>query len=153
LLLLGAGNETNLAVPHNVPGKQGLATLAAWAKDRDDIQIKQGDLDPDLKILDAMLDGRAPKELALFLAVHGGADSAGILLIPQLAQDADARDRARSRVRLKDILDRLEKLPQQMKKVLFLDCTQISAYRPLGLFHNDFARQLKELKPRIDAIP
>src|SRR5947209_7179362 len=109
LILLGAGNETNLAVPHNVPGKKGLAALAKWADGRADIHVQRADLDPDLKGLDQLLDGRAPKALALFLAVHGGADSDGLFLVPQLPQDAEARDRTRGRVRLTDVLDRLKK--------------------------------------------
>src|SRR5262249_20290862 len=146
LLLLGAGNETNLAVPHNVPGKQGLAALAAWAKEHDEIQVQQGDLDPDLKILNQMIDGRAPKALVVFLAVHGGADSDGPFLVPQGSSQADPRDRARGRVRLTEVLDRLKKW-RDTRMVLFLDCTQVSAYWPLGMFHSDFARMLKELKP------
>src|SRR5262249_20154995 len=111
-----------------------------------------GDLDPDLKILNQMIDGRAPKALVVFLAVHGGADSDGPFLVPQGSSQADPRDRARGRGRLTEVLDRLQKWPDTRMR-LFLDCSQLSGSWPLGMFHSDFARMLKELRPRLDEFP
>src|SRR5262249_49906038 len=67
--------------------------------------------------------------------------------------DADPRQPKQSRLRLTAVLDRLAQLPEKTRKLLILDATQVSAWWPLGMFHNDFARKLEELKGRIEEIP
>ena len=145
LVLLSAGYETDLAVPHNVPGRKTVAKLAAWAGANEKIGVHRPDLTRDLSALDEALKDCKSPTVVLFLAAHGAADEHGAYLIPQ-----DASDPVQARVRLTDILDRLEKLPTGTKKLLILDATQVPASWTFGFFHNDFARQLNKLKERIE---
>jgi hypothetical protein len=66
---------------------------------------------------------------------------------------ADSRDQPANRLRLEQVLDRLARLSRSQNKVLILDATQIDANWPLGMLHNDFARELDKLEPRIADIP
>ncbi|MCC6419414.1 MAG: caspase family protein [Gemmataceae bacterium] len=146
LVVLVAGNETNLAVPHHAFGRQAAQKLAAWGQTRpDDVDVRIGPLTPDLSTLEDALGGRSPDNVVVVVAAHGAADEVGPFLIPE---DADTRDPAKSRVQVEKILDRLGRLPGDTKKLLVLDATQVAAYWPLGLVHNDFARRLKQLEPR-----
>jgi hypothetical protein len=149
LVLVSAGYETNLAVPHNVPGRKAVAKLEAWAKDHPKVEVAPAALTADLKALDKALAGCKSPTVVLFLAAHGAADEDGPYLFPEDFDRPDAR-----KVRLAQILDRLDRLPAGTKKLLILDATQVDAAWPLGLFHNDFARKLKEqLAARVEKSP
>ncbi|HYT93224.1 MAG TPA: hypothetical protein VEL76_31185, partial [Gemmataceae bacterium] len=154
LVVLSAGYETNLAIPQNAPGRAAAREFAEWGRGEGKENFKgveQGDLTSNLESLRKTLAASRAKTVVLFLAAHGSADEEGVYLVPQ---DADIKDRAKSRVRLDQILTLLgEELPSGSKKLLILDATQVTASWTLGLFHNDFARQLKGLEDRIKAIP
>ncbi len=151
LVLLGAGYETNLAVPANAYGQRGLNELAAWAGEYNDhwashkdqgIDIRQQTLagDPDAVLDEALKDCKSPTVL-VYLAVHAGkGEREGPYLLPD---DYSPRTPG-LRYRFSKVLDALVKLPDK-KKLLVLDVTGISSDWSLGLFFNDFARELETL--------
>src|SRR5262249_49425764 len=67
----------------------------------------------------------------------GGADGQGLFLLPD---DYSPRNPG-ARFRFDKVLDALGKLPDK-KKLLVLDVTGVATDWSLGMFHNDFARQL-----------
>lgn len=159
LILLGAGYEENLAFPANVAGWQGLGDLAESIAEQPTapfgrpgiLRLRHGPRR--LRVGDAWdreLDACREPTVVLFLALHGGNDSHGGYL---LYDDADAQDIPENRLRLEQILDRLARLPAHQNKVLLLDATQMRVNWPLGILHNDFARELEKLGPRIADIP
>src|SRR5947207_2374300 len=82
--------------------------------------------------------------LVIVVSAHGGADKDGAFLLPT---NADARPLPLHRLRLASVLDRLERMPRSVKKVLILDVTQLPAHWPLGMLHNDFVRGIEALEP------
>jgi hypothetical protein len=125
LVLVTAGYETNLSIPHNVAGRQTAAKLAALFKDSKLVEVKACELTSDLAALDEALARCGSQTVVVLVAAHGGADDEGAYLVPQ---DAELHDRDRSRVRLTTLLDRLKtKLPEGTKKLLILDATQVTA--------------------------
>ena len=157
LVLVGAGYETNLAVPQNVYGRAGLDGFRNLA--RDGPFGRPGRLglawgprtvrkrDPWDRGLTAL-----PGQTALVvLAMHGGVDAKGPFLLPD---DADADPEGNNRVRLEAVLDRFEREPFRSKNVvLVLDATRLTAAWPLGMLRNDFARALDGLNDRIARNP
>ena len=114
LLLVGAGYETNLAIPHNVYGLgslQGLQELTGgsgsglfWWRRGPLHLLGQTNLTR-ADVLDRVLRERfEEKTLILFLALHGGADSKGAYVLPE---DADAGP---NRLYLSTVLERLKEL-------------------------------------------
>jgi hypothetical protein len=154
LVLLGAGYETNLAVPHNVPGMNGLDALADWAteysKDGRGDPPQRAKLKSDLQeVLQALeppsvFGRKAPKTLAVVLSAHGvaipGAD--GELTPYLVADDATLADPATSFIPLDKVLEPLAQF-KDSKILLVLDCTAAGACWPLGALHNDFVRAVK----------
>jgi hypothetical protein len=158
VVLIGAGYEENLAVPHNVYGWKGLTdciTLAKSGKSRwlrsglftlkheEPVELRGG------VAWDKDLDSVKEKAVIVFLALHGGADEEGCYF---LYHDSDLSEGPKSRLRLHDVLDRLAKL-EKKKIVLILDATQVPANWQLGMLHNDFARKLHKVSERIEQIP
>jgi hypothetical protein len=160
LVLIGAGYEPNLAIPENVFGREwlkdleeltrGSPTSLFWRSRRLILGHSprtlrtQGAWDKDL-------DSFPEKTVVLCLALHGGSDSKGAYL---LADDADARDVGRNRLRLGDVLDRLAAKSLEAKnKLLILDATRLTAHWPIGMLHNDFAKELERVNDRIASIP
>ena len=138
LVLIGAGYEDNLAVPHNVPGRRGLDALAGWAEahnervgnsERERIDVHRVELgDDDEAVIQHLLKGswwaRKPPTVVVVVAAHGVAavDEEGFS--PCLVhQDDNLRDRA-TLYRLDRLLDALEQLPKTTKKLLILDVTR-----------------------------
>jgi hypothetical protein len=161
LILLGAGYQKNLGVPHNVHGWNGLKDLYEWAKSDTassywggslpDALHEPRELTRDSDWDQEMHQGRFKEAtVVLFLALHGGADLSGPFLLPG---DAEPPDSDKNRLRLERILDSLGKLDSKKNKVLILDATQVTANWPFGMLHNDFVRALKELDAKIKAIP
>jgi hypothetical protein len=159
LVLLGAGYEDNLAVPHNVYGSNGLESLAEVARGGSDSMINIGSgllrLKHDPRELkqgdewDRGLDDFKERTVLIYLAMHGGADADGPYL---LRQDSDYKEP--SKLRLGAVLDVLrDKVPPEKKKVLILDATQVPADWSLGMLQNGFARALNDLSKQIEAIP
>ncbi len=157
--LVGAGYETNLAIPHNLAGKEGIKELAAVTRLRPFSILWRS---RHLRLLndprtlrthgswDKGIDRFSESTFVLYMAVHGGADEHGAYL---LANDADTRDDPRSRLRVEAVLDRLAKLPASKNKVLILDATQVASWWPLGMLRNDFARALDDLNDKIAKVP
>lgn len=158
LVLVGAGYEDNLAVPHNVPGWHGLEELRELAQDTGSlgrwrraglVQVLQDPVEvgPDTE-WDRGLDRVQEKTVVVFLALHGGADGRGAFFLrndPDLQRD--------SRLRLDQVLSRLEAMTEKKNVVLVVDATQASACWPQGMLHNDFARALRAQEERIQKIP
>ena len=160
LVLIGAGYETNLAIPQNVPGRELLKDLEVltrrsplsrfWRSRRlvlahpaRTLRAKQA--------WDKDLASFPEKTVVICMAVHGGSDAKGAYLLPD---DADTRDLEKNRLRLTEVLDRLAVRSLEKKnKVLILDATRLTAHWPLGLLENDFARELDAANDRIQSIP
>jgi hypothetical protein len=157
LVLVGAGYETNLAVPQNVFGRAGLEGLKALAASGPvgrpgRLSLGWGPRtvrkrDPWDKGLGAL-----PGKTALVvMALHGGSDPSGAYLLPD---DAGADPGPGNRVRLDAVLDRLEQAPFRGKNVvLVLDATRLTADWSLGMVRNDFARELDRLNDRVAKVP
>ncbi len=160
LVLYGAPNETNLAVPHNVHGWQGLQVLAqlgetrggvgSWLWHRDATRLRlwhePGKVE-DKTDWNKGMDNIQEKTIIVFLAMHGGADDEGAYLIKEDASN-------RRLLRLKTVLADLgsDKLKGK-KKLLILDATQVTAHWSGGMLNNDFVARLKEQKQTIESIP
>jgi hypothetical protein len=159
LVLVGAGYEENLTVPHNVYGWKGLGDLAAWCSGTGrplswlrGVTGAQGTRllhDPKPLTEPAGWDIEAwkksrDKALVIFVALHGGADrERGYLYLD------DAKG---GRLRLQeDVIDSLAPITKEQKKkvLLILDATQVNDHWPDGMVHNDFARRLDGLNARI----
>ena len=159
LVLVGAGYETNLAVPPNVYGREGLNALAAWASARPGSFIwnnglLKGGAEPTELLTDTAwdrgLNDAGERTVMVVFALHGGADSAGPYL---LRGDANPADGDKGRLRLTEILDRLKRLPARAGKLVVLDATGTGADWSLGMLHNDFARALDSMESQIAAVP
>jgi hypothetical protein len=164
LFLVSAGYEDNLAVPHNVFGRDGMRELTRlaeggservlwWNAGHFGLAHSAPPVFASDRQWDEGLDKVKEESIILFLALHGAADSEGPYL---LAQDVDLREgkRAGGYLRLDKVLDQLEKVPSKHKVLLILDPTQLRADWPLGVLRNDFVRKLREtLAERIKKQP
>jgi serine/threonine-protein kinase len=151
LVLVGAGYEDNLAVPHNVYGMKGLDDLAELARSDRALHVKHEPVELQRGVAwDRDLDKFSEKTVIVFLALHGGADEQSCYL---LYHDSDLREEGR--LRLSKVLERLDQPELKDKnKVLILDATQVAANWQAGMLHNDFARQLRgDFTDRIEQIP
>jgi hypothetical protein len=162
LVVVGAGYEDNLSLPHNVYGWQGARDLARWCEDTAGggswlarlthtgyIRLQHGP---------ARLAGEADwaperwmhcreQTLIILVGLHGGADKAeGAYLF---LDDPEGR----RHLKLADLIASLAPVTRAKNVVLILDATQVEAYWPAGLLHNDFARQLAALEPSIKKQP
>lgn len=156
LVLLSASNAVNLKVPANVAGLRGVEGLAEWMKANPAIQQTRYEVAADgpaakdfLAPCRGDLGQKGAEKVILYVGLLGGADSQGCYLIPDQANPADRKQL----LRLTVLLDQLNSLPEKTPKLLILDATQVSAHAALGIFGNDFARELKQLEPRIKSIP
>src|SRR5262249_21551348 len=154
-----AGYEENLAVPQNLYGRNSVQDLVKltesdagsffWGSGAIHLQRNAAELRTD-DAWDKDLGQFKEKTLILFFAVHGAADPHGAYLLPA---NSNGRPDEKNRLRLEKILDRLAEIDKENNKVLILDASQISAYWPLGILHNGFARELDKLESKIAAIP
>ena len=162
VFIVGAGYEENLAIPHNVYGREsmrefadvcrGASSQSPWLKSSL-LKLRQEPLElrTDLP-WDRGLDAAGEPTVIVYFALHGGVDGKGPFLLPQDANLSETNP-DKQRLRVKEIIDRLGKLPPEKKKLLILDATQVPAHWALGMLHNDFARGLAGLKESIDAVP
>ena len=173
LVLIEAGYEGNLAVPHNAYGRQAVRALAAWAaahseqQTRGDIRkvaVKKEPLEPGgeaaLKALESLRGGwgaKAPKKVVVFVAAHGLAlpDKEDGSLTAYLVPEGHDPTKNDGLVKLDALLDALAKLPSTTQKLLILDACGIGASWPLGQFAPGFAVALesRHYQDRIKAIP
>ena len=154
LVLVGATSSDSLALPENAAGVNGAAELTTWAGEGHNRDRPRIDADPAVTV-DAngariAIDGR-PKNLVLYFSAHGGADGEGAYL---WMAPADARSATEAhKVRVRDIIDRVGESRRGKSTLLVFDATRVMVSWPHGLVLNDFARALKELDSRIEAIP
>jgi hypothetical protein len=155
LVLVAAGYETNLAVPPNVAGRNGLRDLAAWGKEQSKrIEVREGTLVMGADPVAENLEGCKSATVVVFLAAHGGAAGSADREGPYLIRDdADLGSYSASRYRIAETLQALGRLPEKTHKLLLLDATQITAHWASGQLHNDFARSLEVMEKDIAAIP
>ncbi|MFO0947237.1 MAG: hypothetical protein U1D30_15050 [Planctomycetota bacterium] len=159
LILVGAGYETNLAVPPNVYGWKGLVDLSALAGEHDPLHFWRHGLIR-LAIGPKQLQrggdwskgftANAEPTVVLFVAAHGGSDRQGAYLLPNDSMGSSAPV---DRIRLEEVLDQVAKLPAWQNKVLIFDATQVASDWNLGMLNNEFARHLEALDSRIGEIP
>ena len=163
LVLVGAGYEDNLQIPHNAYGWRGLQDLAALS-DRPvsswiarlcsaRYQLAGEPILLDTRAIDrwgVVLKDFLEPTIVVVMALHGGVDSQGPYLLPQ---DAKALPESPDRVRMTDVLRLFGRLPRYKKKVLILDTTGLPYHWELGMLRNDFARGLKGLESEIKKIP
>jgi len=151
LVLIGAGYETNLNLPHNVYGLRTLHDLAEFVGTpggrlmRLPQEPRELRSDSDWK---ADLAHIQTPTVLVYLALHGSADSDGAYLLPN-----DSTPTKPALVRLEAVLDQLARLPASCKKLLILDATQVQSSWAYGFLHNDFARASTSLDARIRDIP
>jgi hypothetical protein len=158
LVVVGAGYEDNLSLPHNVYGWQGARDLATWSEQTAGggswlarlthsgyIRLQHGPARL------AKEEDWAPerwmncreKTLIILVALHGGADKAeGAYLF---LDDPEGR----KHFKLADLIASLAPVTKTKNVVLILDATQVPAHWPAGMLHNDFARELDALEPSI----
>ena len=155
-MLIGASYAGNLSIPHNVYGLRGFLDLLELSRRRvgllpfwrsqpiralhDPVKLEGPDWKKvwreEVARLQEAGDFREPTVI-VYLALHGGSGREGAYLL------ADAE--GANRLPVADVLAALAKLPREKKKLLILDATQVTDDWSLGMLHNDFARELKEL--------
>jgi hypothetical protein len=155
VVVLAAGYEQNLGVPHNVYGRRWAEGLAAAASGGPTEGLLRGDPGGPAEFRaraawDAGLRGVRGGTVVLAVAAHGGADADGAYLLPT---DAGPGPAAANRLRLTAVLDRLAELPAKANKVLLLDAVQEPANPLFGMLSNEFAAELEKLDGRIAAVP
>src|ERR1019366_5031622 len=158
VFLLRAGYEENEVFPPNSAGKAVLQQLRDGARKNSTISANPllhvlQDRVHELRVQtpwDAGLEAFHESTLLMVVSAHGSADVEGAFLLPT---NTDARPLRLHRLPLTAVLDRLERLSASIKKVLVLDVAHLPAHWPLGMLHNDFARGIEALEPRIARIP
>jgi hypothetical protein len=139
-VLIGAGYEKNLAIPHNAYGLEGINGVEVVLK----ANKKLGRVDRMAypaswrHALQEFKDKDREKTVVLYLALHGGADNAG----PYLLFDTTPSKDDKSLLRIGEVLKELKKLPPEKKKLLILAATQIQ-HCPRLMIANDFSRKLE----------
>lgn len=161
VVYVGADYATNLAVPHNVAGRQGIEKIRALSNiERKFTLFNSPWLRPLLKaprILDrkdewSKLIGELDKEnireqtIVFVVALHGVTDAQGAYLLPNLAA------RPEDRLPLRDVVASLADKFRGKNKVLILEGAQSPSDWRQGMLQNDFARRLEELEPEIEKV-
>lgn len=158
-VLLGAGYEQNLSVPHNLYGWNSLADLASaigdgthrsyWAQHFWHVKPQ-----PQRLLLETRLAEIAPQSRArtwvLFVSAHGGVDDQGMYL---LADNDLSPQQPERRQRISHLLAHVKKLPPEQHKVLVFDTVHFECDVTLGMLENDFALKLRQLDAEIREIP
>jgi hypothetical protein len=161
LILIEAGYEANLAVPHNVAGRNASRAIAEWAAKHSE-QASRGDyrkidatraqLEPEgeevLKKIESLRSGtfssKPPDKVVLYVAAHGIAMPAedGTLtayLVPEGYSPAEPA----KLFKLDRLLDALAALPKDTQKLLVLDTGGVRASWSLGQFQPSFVAALE----------
>ena len=149
VVLIGAGYEENLTLPHNVYGWRTLTRLATPTSRillpvGPPHRLKVGDQ------LARLIPQHPATAIVIYLALHGASDPEGAYLLPD---DASTATEPQQRIRLAELLFEIAKLPEQQVKILVLDATQPRSDWSRGALRNDFARALAELEDIIVGIP
>lgn len=159
VVLIGAGYFENLNFAQQSCGWRSLEDFAELATTSKEFSFWGG---PMLELVHRpvslqretewgkALDGLSQPNVVLYMSLHGAADSQGAYL---LCDDADVEPSAADRLRVKEVIGRLARLPEETNKLLILDAVHFSANWQLGVLQNDFARRLKQLEPTIRKVP
>lgn len=161
LVLIGAGYETNLSLPHNVHGQRALNELKGWAEAHNKdwggqkekgIDIHHHDLTTQEDVIAKSLEGYTGQSVVVFLSVHGGADQNGAYIFADDATPGPEFNANPDKVlyRLDRVFSALEKIPKT-KKLLILDATQVENTWGFGMIKNEFAEALAN-DPRVKQI-
>jgi serine/threonine-protein kinase len=161
LIVVGSGYEDNLTLPHNAYGWKGAKDVAAWCSAGGGVSSGvpltgagsvrlQGTVP--VRITDET--NWAPKQwqdfreatLVILVALHGGADKNGAYLF---LDDPGGQ----KRLSLAKMIDDLKPITAKNNVVLILDATQVTAFWPAGMLHNDFAGQLAALETDVKKQP
>lgn len=153
LILASSDYHSNLNLPANAMGDRAIGRLAAWATAGDmgihrNVQLARPPLElANKKDFEQIETDRDAAVALIYLSVHGIHTPQGPAL---LAADAESIDDAYP---VQDLLDRIARFPENQKKVLLLDCVHFASQPSWGILLNDFAGQIRELDPAIQAIP
>ncbi len=152
VILVGPGATENLAAIPHVAGANGLKEIAKLGEGTKFIRVGQAP-DDAVTVADWSKNlAGSEKSVLVFISGAGGVDVGGpyVWLVPP---EATVADEAKHRLRIADVIQKLAELPPDQKKLLLLDATQDSTSWSHGLLHNDFARGLKTLEPKINEVP
>jgi len=159
MLLVGSGYETNLLLPPNALGWNGLKKISEWANSSEPDSARGGswwgifDVPTRMRLVgrnqlshpttwqriwnDCPRDFKE-KTLVIYLSLHGGADEKGAYL---LADD----EHGLVKVYCAGIFDDLQDERLKDKHiVLVLDSPHVETHWPIGMYRNDFVARLKE---------
>ena len=149
LVLLGAGYQENLAVPHNSCGWRGLCDLEDAANNGTaGFHVGQSPsvIDGGFEWSHVVRD--VSDDVVIVMSAHGAADDKGPYLLPN-----DFNTVSGKRVRLEGLWQALEALPTERNKLVVFDVTQIAGDWRLGFLENGFVRALASEQDRIESIP
>src|SRR5262245_59864492 len=162
VILVGADYATNLAVPHNVMGWQGLQGIEQLSKTPQpwslfnpaSLQLIRNERGKTLdradqwdELIADLKRGFREPTLIIVLAMHGASDSTGPYLMPNLMRQPGER------LDLRKVIGSMKDLPEDKRKILVLEGAQVPADWRLGMLHNDFPRGLKALESEIRSVP
>ncbi len=162
LVLFGASYETNLAMPLNTEGWNGLQEMSQWAttsqrksffSSGSQVRLVKGI--QELRA-DAPLESTwstcfrevDDKNMIVVVTAHGSVDQHGRPYI--LTNDANLRTE-KERIYIDEILNQLKEKPDQ-NKVLILDTMVMNSHWGLGMMNNRFAHAMKQMEGKIKEI-
>jgi hypothetical protein len=173
LVLAGSGYETNLLLPHNAHGWNGLYQLQNEVAERESFtnfwrmpwdqptKMRQvGDRpieveDQGWKTLWDKLDIPSYNEstVVVFLSMHGMADDKEAYLLPNLPSKLALKSFDSSRIPFREVFDTLQAVTNK-NIVLILDVSHVQSHWPIGMLHNDFVQRLQdEYADKINQTP
>jgi len=167
LVLIGSSYDTNLLLPPNVHGWNGLVQVEAdvadagglgrgWSYDKPTKLRKVGDGPIELTDstwsatwdkINEKVKGLDEKTIVLFISMHGMADDKEAYLIPNIKSKQALKAFDETRIPFRKVLDSLVKV-EKRNVVLLLDVSHVQSYWPIGMLENDFVKRLKEVYER-----
>ena len=151
LVLVGAGYQENLAVPHNSCGWRGLADLSKLGDEEVGTKSNFHVLGNTTQIDGAFgwqeIVRKSSQDVVLVISAHGAADEQGPYLIPNGFTTSQPQ-----RIRLEKLWTELAALPPDQQKLVIFDVTQVAGDWRLGFLDNGFVRSLAAESDRIKAI-
>lgn len=153
ITLASTDYRNHLNLPINGYGDRAIGRLAAIANSsanpaRDHMSLAASPIE--LSTADDFLTLPINRESAVsivFLSAHGVSSLNGPVLLSANAKNlSDA-------VSVASIIDRMADYPSAQYKVLMIDGVHSRSLPALGILHNDFARQMRDLDGLIESIP
>lgn len=151
LILIGAGYEHNLAVPHNAHGWAGLLAVKDWAEAvaRDEVYLATANpeqLGSDPTPITELFERswwpggkKIPSKVVVFVSTLGLSKGNEPFLVPQEYDPGNPKQL----FPFYTLLSALEKLPRDTKKILLLDVAGARAHPAGGLFGPTFHQAFK----------